>query len=174
MSASMKIQLRPTVESDLDFVVGAEQNPDNRRFVSQWSREQHWAACSSDDLRQLIVETRDGQAGGYIILAGLGDAHQNNIEFRRIVITEKNNGYGRDALREVKRLAFEEYKANRLWLDVKETNVRAKHLYEAEGFVLEGVLRESVKTETGYESLCVMSLLRREYENGKSGNSVKR
>lgn len=173
MSAQMKIQLRPSIESELDFVVGAEQNPENNRFVSQWSREQHLAACSSNDLRHLIVETREGCAVGYIILAGFGDTTQNNIEFRRLVITEKNNGYGRDALREVKRLAFEEYQAHRLWLDVKETNRRARHVYEAEGFVPEGVLRECIKTATGYESLCVMSLLRREYENGKAENSEK-
>lgn len=169
----MKIHLRPTTENDFEFVIGAEQNRENRRFVSQWSREQHRAACASKDLRHFMVQTRAGRAVGYIILAGFGDAHHNNIEFRRLVITEKNNGYGRDALREVKRLAFEEYKANRLWLDVKEYNVRARHVYEAEGFVPEGVLRECVKTETGYESLLVMSLLRREYENGKTENSEK-
>ena len=107
MKARIKIRLRPTIETDLDFVVGAEQSRENRRFVSSRSPEQLRAACSSNDLRHFIVEPSDGKAVGYIILACLKDAQQNNIEFRRLVITEKNNGYGRDALREIKRLAFE-------------------------------------------------------------------
>lgn len=96
-------------------------------------------------------------------MAGLAEANQS-IEFRRIVITEKGRGYGREALRRVKSMAFGELKAHRLWLDVKEHNFRARHVYESEGFVVEGKLRECLKSEDGYESLVVMSILRDEYK----------
>ena len=47
-------------------------------------------------------------------------------------------------------------------------NTRALALYESEGFVVEGRLRESVRVTTdgadGYDSLVVMSLLDREYQ----------
>lgn len=79
------------------------------------------------------------------------------------MVTEKGKGYGKEALRLVKQLAFEELGAHRLWLDVKKQNVRARHVYESEGFVVEGVLRECLKAEAGFESLVVMSMLRDEY-----------
>lgn len=160
----MKIRLRRTTEADLDFVLDEEQAAENRAYVSVWTREQHGAALKSEDLSHLVIENADGKRVGYIILAGLADANES-VEFRRIVVTEKDRGYGKEALREVKRFAFEQLKAHRLWLDVKEANARARHIYVTEGFVAEGVLRECLKTENGYESLVVMSILRDEYES---------
>ncbi len=159
----MKIRLRRTNESDLDFVFGAEQSAENCAFVGEWTREQHRAASETEDLSHLVVENADGKRVGYIILAGLANTNES-IELRRIVVTEKDKGYGKCALREIKKLAFEKLKARRLWLDVKEHNERARHIYEAEGFTMEGVLRECLKTEVGYESLVVMSMLRSEYK----------
>ena len=43
-------------------------------------------------------------------------------------------------------------------------NARALALYRSEGFVEEGRLRESVRSDGGYDSLIVMSLLEREYD----------
>jgi len=158
----MDIRLRNTTKDDLDFVFNTEQETENRIFVSAWTREQHLSALASEDLAHLVIEeTNDGRRVGYIILAGLADENQS-IEFRRIVVTEKNKGYGREALRLVKQLAFEQLNAHRLWLDVKEQNVRARHVYESESFVVEGVLRECLKGENGFESLVVMSVLRGE------------
>src|SRR5687768_2270736 len=165
----MDVRLVGTSENDLDFVLSAEQSAENRSFVSMWAREQHLGALTSDDLSHLIIKnTADGSRVGYIILAGLADVNQS-IEFRRIVVTEKGKGYGKEALRLVKKLAFEELEAHRLWLDVKEHNVRARHLYESEGFVTEGVLRECIKAEAGFESLVLMSILRGEYNYTQQG-----
>jgi diamine N-acetyltransferase len=161
----MNIRLVGTRENDLDFVLSAEQSAENRPFVTAWTREQHLGALSNKDLCPLIIENiTDDSRVGYIILAGLADTNRS-IEFRRIVVTEKGKGYGREALRLVKKMAFQELKAHRLWLDVKEHNVRARHLYDSEGFVAEGVLRECIKGEVGFESLVVMSMLRSEYDD---------
>ena len=165
----MNIRLLRTTKDDLDFVLSAEQSPENRSFVSVWEREQHLGALTSNDLSHLIIENiADGSRVGYVILAGLADANQS-IEFRRIVVTEKGKGYGKEALRLVKKMAFQELKAHRLWLDVKEHNVRARHVYESEGFVTEGVLRECIKAEGGFESLVVMSMLSGEYRDAQQG-----
>jgi diamine N-acetyltransferase len=159
----MKIRLRRTAEGDLDFVLAAEGALDNRRFVGQWTREQHREAMSNPDLAHLVVESVDeGRAVGYVIMAGLRDTNRA-VEFRRVVITDKGKGYGREVLRAVKQMAFGELKAHRLWLDVRETNQRARRLYESEGFVAEGVLRECVSAGSGWESLVLMSVLEQEY-----------
>jgi RimJ/RimL family protein N-acetyltransferase len=170
----MNVRLRRTLEDDLDFVLRAEQSAENRPFVVLWSRAQHLTALTSEDISHLIIEELSGgEPVGYIILAGLAEKNQS-VEFRRIVVTEKNKGYGSEALRLIKQLAFERLNAHRLWLDVKETNERARHIYEAEGFVVEGVLRECLKGEDGFESLVVLSVLRDEYDDAQQVTAPER
>ena len=71
-------------------------------------------------------------------------------------------------LRVAKKVAFDDLGAHRLWLDVKTHNTRAKALYDSEGFVVEGLLRESVRTDSGFESLVVMSMLQSEFTARRS------
>ena len=157
------VRLRPTMADDIVLVVAAEQDPDTRPFILPWTHQQHAAALSDPDFAHLIVEaTRDQRLVGFVILAGLTNPHLC-LEFRRIVVSAKRHGFGRAAVRAVKRLAFAERGAHRLWLDVKEDNRRARRLYEAEGFATEGVLRECLRRDDGFESLVVMSMLAAEY-----------
>ena len=159
----MIIQVRPTQVNDLAFVLRAEHDPANTSFVEQWSHDQHLATLTDPDLAHLIAERhRDAQPIGYLILVGLKNVHQS-LEFRRIVITDKGQGYGRATIRFVKQLAFEQYHAHRLWLDVRAHNRRAQQLYQSEGFVIEGTLRECTKVEEHFESLVIMSLLCSDY-----------
>lgn len=53
--------------------------------------------------------------------------------------------------------------ANRLWLDVVESNERARSLYASVGFTEEGVLRESLRRDEGFASLVLMSILASEF-----------
>jgi RimJ/RimL family protein N-acetyltransferase len=156
------IRLRSTTRDDLDFVVSAEQDPENQRFIIPWPRERHAAALSDPNIAHQILHHDFHGSVGVVILAGLTDPH-DNLEFRRIVVTVKRRGFGRTAVRHVKRFAFVERRAHRLWLDVKEQNHRARSLYESEGFTLEGVQRECLKGAEGFESLVVMSMLASEY-----------
>ena len=36
-----RLRLRPTMLSDLDFVISVEQDPANRPFITPWNRTQH-------------------------------------------------------------------------------------------------------------------------------------
>lgn len=157
------VRLRSTTLEDLDFVLAAEQDPENRPFIIPWSREQHTVTLTDPDLaHRIIYRVPQGGPVGFVILAGLTNPHRS-IEFRRIVVTAKRQGLGRAAVRLVKHFAFAEQGAHRLWLDVKDHNHRARRLYEAEGFVVEGVLRECLKGDAGFESLVIMSMLSSEY-----------
>jgi RimJ/RimL family protein N-acetyltransferase len=97
------------------------------------------------------------------MLAGHNKPNQA-IELCRIVISEKGKGYGKAALRLIQKLVFKDWQAHRLWLDVKDFNTHALQVYQSVGFVREGVLRECLKTDLGFESLIVLSILRQEYE----------
>ena len=159
----MEVELRPTTKGDLRYVLSAESDEENRRFITVWPEEKHRAVLDDANIEHLIVESKPtNQRVGFVILAGMQNEHRN-IEFMRIVITEKGKGYGRSAVRAIKRHAFETLAAHRLWLDVKEHNTRARALYENEGFRYEGTLRECLKGPEGFESLVVMSVLEPEY-----------
>ncbi len=158
------VQLRPSQPADLDFVLAAEQHPDNSPYVWQWSREQHLAALTHPDIAHLIIEVPTRQTPvGYVILIGLQNPNQS-IQLCRIVIEVKNQGYGKATLKQVKQLAFQTYNAHRLWLDVKVGNDRAQAVYHDAGFIIEGTFRDYVKTPQGYDSYRIMSLLRPEYQ----------
>lgn len=160
---SEPVRLRPTTEEDLAFVLDAEGDGDSAPYVVPWPRDRHRDALLGEDSAHFVLERiEDAAAVGYVILAGLA-GEDASVEFKRVVVTEKGRGYGRTALRLVKKLAFEELGAHRLWLDVKEGNTRARRAYEAEGFVVEGVLRECLKVEDSFDSLVVMSMLESEY-----------
>ena len=162
------VRLRPTEPDDLDFVLRTEGDEEQLPFVRQWTGERHLAALSDPDMAHLILETTDsGRPVGYVILAGL-DGPDDSIELLRITVAEKGNGFGREGLKLVKAIAFDRLRAHRLWLDVRDHNVRAKHLYESEGFVEEGVLRECIKVGERFESLIMLSMLEREYRVGAS------
>jgi diamine N-acetyltransferase len=160
-------RLRPTMLSDLDWVVGAEQDGSNRPFITPWERTQHEGAIRFPDCRHFIVEDPAQQRLGFVILQGCRNP-QGSVELKRLVLQPKGQGLGRVCVRLLKAMAFTQLRAHRFWLDVKSLNTRAHQLYVSEGFVEEGRLRESVRVTLdgadGYDSLIVMSMLDREYQ----------
>lgn len=161
------INLRTTTLEDLDFVLSAEGHELNRRFVGQWSREQHAAALADEDIRHLIVEGPAGEREGYVILTGIQDRNLT-INIKRLVIQTKGCGYGTSTLKLLIDWAFAHTDTHRLWLDVKDHNVRAQQVYAKAGFRLEGKLRECLRTEEGFESIQIMSILRHELRTDDS------
>ena len=158
-----RVRLRPTMQSDLEFVLSLERDPENLPYITPWERIQHEAAIRFPDFRHFIIETGESlEAGGFLILIGCRNQHQS-IELKRMVVRDKNRGFGRAALRVAKKVAFDDLGAHRFWLDIKKRNTRARGLYDSEGFVFEGELREAVKLADGHDSLIVMSMLRNEF-----------
>lgn len=166
------ICFRPTQVADLPFVISAEQHADNAPYVNQWSQQRHESAIVAPDFGHFIVEFTGNNAisvdtspvaVGYLIVSGLQD--QNEVLLlNRIVIVQKGKGYGRQALRQLKVLAFERLGFHRLYMDVIANNQRAKALYLSEGFVIEGTLREAYKTDGGYEDMLMLSMLSTEVD----------
>jgi diamine N-acetyltransferase len=163
-----RVRLRPTMQSDLPYVLSLEQDEQNLPFITPWDRTQHEAAIRFPDFRHFIIEGGEGlEPVGFLILIGCRSQHQS-LELKRMVVQNKGQGFGRAALRVAKRVAFDDLKAHRFWLDVKQRNARAKAFYDSEGFVVEGTLRDAVRTRmidgsAGYDSLVVLSMLRNEF-----------
>jgi diamine N-acetyltransferase len=163
-----RVRLRPTMTSDLEYVLSLEQDDENAEFITPWERTQHEAAIRFPDFRHFIIEGGAGlHAVGFLILIGCRSQHQS-LELKRMVVQSKGSGFGRAALRFAKKVAFDDLGAHRFWLDVKARNTRAKALYDGEGFVVEGELRDAVKVSGGFESLIVMSMLQSEFIGRRS------
>jgi len=161
--APVRVRLRPTMQSDLEFVLSLENDPANLPFITPWERTQHEAAIRFPDFRHFIIEGGEAlDAAGFLILIGCRSKNLS-LELKRMVVQSRGGGLGRAALRVAKKVAFDDLGAHRFWLDVKTHNTRAKALYDSEGFVVEGTLREAVKTAGGFESLVVMSMLQAEF-----------
>ena len=137
-------------------------------FITPWDRTQHEAAIRFPDFRHFIIEGGEGlEPVGFLILIGCRSQHQS-LELKRMVVQGKGQGFGRAARLVAKRVAFDDLKAHRFWLDVKQRNQGAKAFYDSEGFVVEGILRDAVRIRegdgtSGYASLVVLSMLRGEF-----------
>lgn len=164
LKKSEKITLRYTEIDDLDFVINAEQKKENAQYVDQWTKDEHITSLSNKDIIHLIIEDKDKNSVGYIIIAGV-EKISKSIEFKRLVICDKNKGYGREVLKLIKDFSFNDLKAHRLWLDVRLRHKIAQELYKSEGFKEEGILRECILYNNQYESIVIMSILSNEYIN---------
>lgn len=154
--------LRPANTEDIPAIVALERLPESARFVGQWSEGRHRATLSTPDARYLVSETEGGELRAYAILRGLAET-SGSIELKRLVVHPPGQGLGRPVLAEVLRIAFEDFQAHRVFLDVFEDNPRALHLYRSFGFVEEGVLRDAARRDAEYCNLRLFSLLHCEW-----------
>ena len=164
-----RIAIRPALESDVEFVLKAEAVPQNAEGILPWSRERHLLAMADPDIGYWMIEADpDSRIVGFLIFRGIGNPDKS-VELKRVLITEKGYGFGREALQLAKQVAFNGFGAHRFWLDVFTGNELAQRLYESEGFVVEGLLRECHRVAGQYKSLVILSILEHEYrQRGRS------
>ena len=129
------IRLRRTTPDDLDFVLALEHHPDQQPFIGQWTREQHLETMARSDREHWIIEDAEtGAPQGYLIAYDVRTAGYGSY-IKRIAITEKSKGVGREALREFLTHAFRDQHATSVCLAVRHHNARAQRAYAAVGFV---------------------------------------
>ena len=154
--------LRLAVPADIPQIAALERSPVASEFVGQWSEERHHATLASADARYFVADGPDGSLSAFAILRGLQET-SGSIELKRIVIAMPGRGLGRRILLELLDIAFQQFGAHRLFLDVFEDNPRALYVYRSLGFVHEGTMREAARRGSTFASLHLMSLLDREY-----------
>lgn len=104
----------------------------------------------------------------------IGESVINDIDFRnkhanfRIAIFKskhRNKGVGTWVIKQTYAFAFNNLMLHRLSLEVFSFNLRAKAAYVKCGFKQEGILREAIKSENGYDDIILMSILSHEWSN---------
>jgi RimJ/RimL family protein N-acetyltransferase len=108
----------------------------------------------------------------------IGHAELNNIDFKnesaricRVLIgnpEDRNKGYGKQIIKKLLQIGFDELKLHRIDLGVFEFNTSAIACYKSCGFVIEGLLKESYKIANQFVSGYNMAILAHEYERIKN------
>lgn len=167
------MQIHAALPEDAAAIVAIEQIPEYRIYIGTWSVDEHLRAMSDPDYEYFVARDACGAVEGFVILLGVQSEHRN-LHVKRIAVRAPNRGLGRTLLEYALDRAFRHHGAHRLWLDVFDTNARARRLYAAYGFREEGAMREAILRDGGYHTLILMSLLDREYTPGQqqAGNLV--
>lgn len=157
------IGLSETVHGDIDRIIAIESNKENTVFITPYDKARHLQAIDSKDEAHLTVwDKKASTIVGFIILAGLENSNLS-LEFRRLVVESKGQGFGRQCLQLIKAYCFSKLRFHKLWLDVFDDNQRAINLYTSEGFRVDGHLRDVIKEGERYRTLMVLSILETEY-----------
>ena len=160
-----KLRLRKAVESDINYIIALEYSPENLKFIVPFDEEIHKKIISSDNSEKMdviIEEIETGSSAGYFMLGGL-NTPAKEMEYTHVIIGRKGLGYGHESLKLLKKWTFDVKNFHRAWLDCKDYNEVAIHLYENEGFLSEGLIRETLLTDGVYENLFIFGILEREY-----------
>ena len=128
------VSLRPTTPQDLAFVTALERHPDNRELIGQWSDAEHLDAIARRDGREHWIIEREGRLAGYLI-AFDGREHGRGLYVKRILVGDKERGTGKAALAAFLEEAFARPGVAFVWLQVRDTNLRAQAVYDGLGFV---------------------------------------
>jgi diamine N-acetyltransferase len=156
------MQITAALPEDVSAIVAIEQIPEYRSYIGSWSVDEHLRMMASADNEYFVARGVSGAVEGFAILQAVQSEHRN-LHLKRIAVGVPNRGLGRALLEHVIARAFQYHRAHRLWLDVFDTNTRARNLYAAYGFREEGAMREAVLRDGEYHTLVLMSLLDREY-----------
>lgn len=167
MIRGQQVHLRPIEERDLPIL---RRWQDDARIMTGWAMPQPIVPHNafSDDLTNrfahfetagyFIIETVEGPIGR-IDFHGFDERHR--APEIGIYIGERDaqgKGNARDAISTLARYLFEQRRAARVELTVIESNMRARRLYEAIGFVTEGVLRDWIYFDGAFHNEVLMAL----------------
>ena len=134
---------------DIPAIIALESHKDNRDYLWIGTEEEHREEIEDPNHLLLIFRKKDNSdIVGYALVRL--NRKSEIFELRRIAISEKRKGYGREAMEALLKEAFENMGINRFWLDVYPDNVFGINLYESLGMHRDGVLRQNYKAERGY------------------------
>ncbi len=172
-----KVTLRPLVVPDAPRLVAllnddaVSRNLRLRTPVSLAAEREFIAALphATDQLVLGISVRQDGR------LIGVGGLHQLTDPARQAELglflggpEEWGKGYGTETTALLCAHGFEALKLNRIWLHVFADNERGLRAYARVGFQREGVLRQAAIRDGAYVDVITMSVLRGEWEKGRS------
>lgn len=142
--------LRAMQVSDVDTVVGIEA----LAYSFPWGRGNFIDSLAAGYLAQVLEADGAGLIGYFVAMPGVGELHLLNIT---VAPAHQNQGHGQRMLDAVQALASRLHLAT-LWLEVRQSNQRARALYRRRGFVEVGLRRGYYPAAGPREDAVVMKL----------------
>lgn len=166
-----RIVLRPLTASDADAMYASLSEPEATRLTgTQAEHTLDEVLCHCERIESAADRVDYGiLAGGRLI----GEVVLNNIDpvnesadFRIAIWQpdDRDKGYGSQACRLMIHHGFEAIGLNRIALEVYAFNPRARHVYEKQGFVLEGTRRQALLWKGEWIDAIAMAILRSDYD----------
>ena len=140
--------IRAANEADIPAIIEIERTPGFEQFFGWFSEDEHRAHLTDPDCWVLVLVEEEDSVQGFAILRGFVHG-EGSIRLNRLAARTPGRGTGQQLLDHAKALAFAEPSTRRFWLRVAETNSRARHVYERNGFVLETRLPAGGKSISG-------------------------
>jgi len=158
-----RMTIRRAEPEAINDIIALEGHPDNRDHLWQGTYADHLAEISDPNHLLLVFRTKADSALVGFALVRL-DRHSSWFELRRIAVSIKKQGYGREAMLALFAHAFDTLGMNKVWLDVYPHNTVGIRLYESLGMHRDGILRENYRSSSlGFLDQIIYSMLRREY-----------
>lgn len=144
--------LRDMRTSDLDAVLSVEA----QAYAFPWTRGNFIDSLAAGYAIELLLDPGDNLVGYYVAMSGPDEMHLLNLT---VAPSQQGRGHARRLLaRLLERCRAQAAQA--LWLEVRESNLRARELYRRQGFVEEGLRRNYYPAPQGRrEDAVVMRLL---------------
>jgi diamine N-acetyltransferase len=156
-----RIALRKMVSSDESLIYAWENNTENWLISDtrqSFSKEmihafvhQHQDIKLHQQLRLMMVEKEKNRVVGAVDLFEY-DGYHNRVGIGILVaeVTDRGNGYGKEALLLTLEYVFNSLKVNQAFCNILESNSRSIRLFESVGFQRVGVKKEWVYDGKGY------------------------
>ena len=124
--------IRPATAADIPSLMSIEREADT---ASHWSEEQYKLVFSQNSKRNVLVIESADTIYGFVVLHAI--AQEWEIENLAVADAARRKGLGMQLLREALNLACRQG-AQRIFLEVRASNLAARRLYEKSGFTQSG------------------------------------
>ena len=150
MPNDLEVQWAPLTEMDLESVVSIEK----QCYSHPWSMGNFKDALKAGNWTQSL-KTADAWVGYYVAMQVLDEVHLLNIT---VAPSFQRQGWARCLLQALS-LSAQTHEAASLWLEVRESNVRALKLYRAFGFEQVGLRKDYYPTGRSQREAAVVMRL---------------
>lgn len=141
----------------------------NRAFLEEWEPKREDGFYATNNIRNIIEAETEVNASKnglslYIFKKGggriIGNIKLNNIVYGvflscfagyKLDKNEQSKGYMTEALSEIVRIAFEEYKLHRIEANIMPRNKASIRVVEKAGFIKEGISKKYLKINDKWE-----------------------
>lgn len=166
MLEDKKILLRAVEPEDLDVLfawennvalwdVGNTRQPYSRFALKQYISQVDTNIYESGQVRFMIVNREDSCVAGTVDLFDF-DIHHSRIAFGLFVEDKyKGKGIATSALHLIEHYVFDFLNINQMYCHISILNTASKMMFEKEKYEVNGVLKNWIRTQYGYEDVLV-------------------